>query len=69
MSHRLSLALLSTMFIFSVGAAFAAPAANCDVSACTSICQKRNPQGAAGSGCNSYCQITMAERKKKGQCK
>ena len=69
MSHRLSLALLSTVFIVGVSAAFAAPAVNCDLNACISICQKRNPQGGAGRVCNSNCAITMEERKKKGQCK
>jgi hypothetical protein len=42
---------------------------NCDVNACISYCQKRNPQGGAGQTCNSGCMITMEERKKKGQCK
>jgi len=72
MLRRLSLALLSTVFIFGLIAAFAPPvlaAVNCSLSACVSVCQKRNPQGAAGPGCNSACQITIADRKKQGQCK
>ena len=69
MSRRLSLALLSTIFIFGVSAASAAPAINCDVNACIAYCQKRNPQGGAGQACNSNCMITIEERKKKWQCK
>jgi hypothetical protein len=71
MSRRLSLFLLSTVFIFGLTAASAPPAlaVNCDLNACISVCQKRNPQGAAGQGCSSACQLTMVERKKKGQCK
>jgi hypothetical protein len=72
MLRRLSLALSFTVFVFGLTAAFApspALAVNCDVNACINICQKRNPQGAAGRVCNSSCMITMEERKKKGQCK
>jgi hypothetical protein len=71
MSRRLLLALLSTVFIFGFTAACAPPAlaVNCDLNACISVCQKRNPQGAAGRVCNSNCMLTMEERKKKGQCK
>jgi len=72
MTRRLLLALLSTVFVFGLTEAFApspALAVNCDLNACISTCQKRNPQGGAGRVCNSNCAITMEERKKKGQCK
>jgi hypothetical protein len=72
MSRRLSLALLSTVFIFGLTATFAAPAlaVNCDVNACISLCQKRGgPHAAVGNVCNSNCQLTIEARKKKGQCK
>lgn len=67
---RSSFGLLSTVFIFGLTTALAeAGKVNCDVNACISYCQKRNPQGASGQACNSGCMITMEERKKKGQCK
>jgi hypothetical protein len=71
MLRHLSLALLFTAFVFGSIAAFApsALAVNCDVNACISVCQKRNPQGAAGRVCNSSCMLTIEDRKKKGQCK
>ena len=70
MALRLSFGLLSAAFIFvTTTLAEAAPKVNCDVNACISYCQKRNPQGASGQACNSGCMITMEERKKKGQCK
>lgn len=71
MSHRLSLASFAVFIFGLTPLAQAAPAAkvNCDLNACISYCQKRNPQGGAGQACNSGCMITMDERKKKGQCK
>ena len=72
MSRRLSLAFLSALIVYGFSIVFTPPApaaVNCDVNACISYCQKRNPQGGAGQTCNSGCMITMEERKKKGQCK
>jgi hypothetical protein len=71
MSHRLSLACLCATFVIGLTTTFAAPAsaAVCDLNACVSICQKRNPQGGASRACNSYCAITIDQNKKKGQCK
>lgn len=65
---RISFALLSMTLVF--GLAFVEPAlaVNCDVNTCINICSK-GKVGTALQGCNSWCQITIAERKKKAQCK
>jgi hypothetical protein len=71
MSHRVALAFLSAMFVYGLSIAFAPPAlaaVNCDVGKCISICSK-GKVGQALQGCNSWCQITIADRKKGGQCK
>ena len=67
---RVFLALLSMLLVCGLSFAFAPPAlaANCDVNTCISICSK-GKAGTALSGCNSWCQITIQERKDKGQCK
>jgi hypothetical protein len=65
---RFFFALLSMTLFFGLAFAQAAPV-NCDLNACMTACQKRNPQGGAGNACNSGCQITIADRKKAGQCK
>lgn len=70
MSCRLSLALLSTLIVYGLSIVFAPPAlaVNCDVNICISICSK-GKVGTSLQACNSWCQLTIEERKKKGQCK
>ena len=46
----------------------AARAVNCDVSACISMCSK-GKVGTSLQSCSSWCQLTIQERKDKGQCK
>jgi hypothetical protein len=74
MLRSLSLAFLSAMFAYGLSIAFVpkpalAAGVNCDVNACISICQKRNPQYGAGQGCTTGCLQTIDKRKKSGQCK
>ena len=74
MSRRLSLAFLSTVFVYGLSIVFAprpalAAGVVCDVNVCISACQKRFPQGGAGQACTSGCLQTIDQRKKKGQCK
>lgn len=57
--------LFSTLFFFGLSPALAT---NCDVSTCVNICSK-GKAGTALQSCNSWCQITIQERKNKGQCK
>ena len=63
--------LLSVLALFAGLTAAMTPAAravNCDVNTCINICGK----GKVGTGlqaCNSWCQVTIQERKDKGQCK
>lgn len=70
MSRRLSLAFLSMALVYGSSVIFAqtALAVNCDVGKCINICSK-GKVGQALQGCNSWCQITIADRKKGGQCK
>lgn len=68
MSRRLSLALLSAMFFYGlVALAPTALAANCDVNACISACQKKC--ATPGCMCPQNCMQTIDKRKKSGQCK
>jgi hypothetical protein len=71
MSRRLSIAFLSTIFVYGLSVVLAPPAlaVNCDVNACISMCKKQNPSYGAGQGCNTNCQLIIQERKAKGQCK
>jgi len=70
MALRLSLAFVSAALVcgLSVAAAPPALAVNCDVGACINACSK-GKVGQAIQSCNSWCQITIADRKKSGQCK
>jgi hypothetical protein len=68
---RLLLSFLAVVFVLGLSGAFAPPAVaavNCDVGKCISICSK-GKVGTALQGCSSSCQLTIEERKKKGQCK
>lgn len=69
MSRRLSIAFLSTIFVYGLSVVFALPAlaVNCDVNACIAMCKKQNPS--YGQGCTTNCMQTIQERKTKGQCK
>jgi len=69
MMRRLSLAILSTMLVCGLSFISAPPAlaVNCDVNTCINICSK-GKLGTALQSCNSWCQITIQERKNKGQC-
>jgi hypothetical protein len=70
MSRRFSLAFLSIVFVYGLSIVFAprpALAVNCDVNTCINICSK-GKVGTAIQSCNSWCQITIQERKTKGQC-
>jgi len=72
MMRRLSLAFMSAAVVYGLSIFFAprpALAVNCDLNACISACQKRNPQFGAGQGCTSGCLQTMEQRKKAKQCK
>ena len=71
MSRRLSIAFLSTLFVYGILVLFAPPAlaVNCDVNACIAICKKQNPSYASGQGCTTNCMQMIQERKTKGQCK
>lgn len=71
MALRLSLAFMSAALVYGLSVAFAPPAlaaVNCDVGKCINICSK-GKVGQALQSCNSWCQITIADRKKGGQCK
>jgi hypothetical protein len=67
---RVFFALLSMLLVCGLSVVFAPPAlaVNCDVGACISICSK-GKVGQSLMNCNSWCQITIQERKNKGQCK
>jgi hypothetical protein len=67
---RVFFALLSMLLVCGLSVVFAPPAlaVNCDVNTCISICSK-GKVGTALTSCNSWCQITIQERKDKGQCK
>jgi hypothetical protein len=70
MLRRLSLAFLSAMFFYGLAVASAPSvqaAANCDVNACISACQKKC--ATPGCACAQNCMQTMEKRKKGGQCK
>jgi hypothetical protein len=71
MLRRLSLAFLSSLIVYGLSIVFTPPtlaAVNCDVNACISkAC--RGKRGTAIQVCNSGCQLTIEDRKKKGQCK
>jgi len=74
MSRRLSLAFPSMVFVYGLSVLFAprptlAAAANCDLNACISECQKASGIVGVGRSCTSSCLQTMEERKKEGQCK
>jgi hypothetical protein len=68
--RRLSLAIFSTVLVCGLSFVSARPAlaVNCDVNTCINICSK-GKIGTALTSCNSWCQITIQERKNKGQCK
>jgi hypothetical protein len=70
MSRRLSLAFLSALIVYGLSIVFAPPAlaVNCDVNACMSKACK-GKRGTAIQVCNSSCQLTIEDRRKKGQCK
>ena len=71
MSRRLSLAFLSALIVYGFSIVFTPPApaaVNCDVNACMSKACK-GKRGTAIQVCNSSCQLTIEERRKKGQCK
>ena len=71
MSRHLSLWLLSALIFYGLSVVFAPPvlaAVNCDVQACINkACMGK--MGSMIQACNSSCQITIADRKKSGQCK
>jgi hypothetical protein len=69
MSRRLSLALLSAMFVYGLAVGFAPPAraVNCDVNACINACSKKC--ATPGCACASSCLQTIEGRKKAKQCK
>jgi hypothetical protein len=71
MSRRLSIAFLSTIFVYGLSVVFAPPAlaVNCDVNACINFCKKQNPGYGSGNGCTTTCLQMIQERKSKGQCK
>ena len=67
--RRLSLAISFTVLVCGLSFVSApALAVNCDVNTCINICSK-GKVGTAQTQCNSWCQITIHERKTKGQCK
>jgi hypothetical protein len=68
MSRRLSLTILSAIFVL-VAFAPSALAASCDANACIAKCQKSNPQFGAGQGCTTNCLQAMDKLKKAGKCK
>jgi hypothetical protein len=66
----MSRVLLSVVLVYGLSIVFAPPAlaVNCDLNTCMNI----NCRGKGGNilqSCTSWCQITMADRKKSGQCK
>jgi hypothetical protein len=68
---RLSIGFLSAFIVYGSSVVFAPPAlaaVNCDVQACMDKACK-GKRGNAIQACNSSCQITIADRKKSGQCK
>jgi hypothetical protein len=65
---RLSLLSLSALVLGLIVVASPARAVNCDVNTCMNICSK-GKAGTAIQSCSSWCQITIKERKDKGQCK
>ena len=64
---RFSVRLFSTLLFFGLTVA-PALAVNCDINTCISICSK-GKVGTAIQSCSSWCQITIQDRKKSGQCK
>ena len=70
MSRHLSLGFLSALIVYGLSVVFAPPAlaVNCDVQACINKACK-GKMGNMIQACNSSCQITIADRKKSGQCK
>jgi hypothetical protein len=71
MSRPLSLGFLSALIVYGLSVVFAPPAlaaVNCDVQACINKACK-GKMGSSIQACNSSCQITIADRKKSGQCK
>ena len=62
--------LISIFLVSSLTLAFAPPAlaVNCDFNTCMNICGKGRGGGAL-QRCVSWCQISLEERKKSGQCK
>jgi hypothetical protein len=67
---RVFFALLSVLLACGLSVVLAPPALaiNCDVATCINICSK-DKHGQSLMNCNSWCQITIEERKNKGQCK
>jgi hypothetical protein len=71
MSHRSSLGFMSALIVYGLSVVLAPPAlaaVNCDVQACINKACK-GKIGNMIQSCNSSCQITIADRKKSGQCK
>ena len=70
MSRHLSLGFLSALIVYGLSIVFAPPAlaVNCDVNVCMSKAFKVKI-GRGIQVCNSSCQLTIEERRKKGQCK
>ena len=67
---RIFFALLAMPIVCGIFVVLASPASavNCDVNACISTCSKQHKVN-SGNYCNSWCQISIEERQKKGQCK
>jgi hypothetical protein len=71
MSRHLSLAFSSAMIVYGLSIVFVPSAlagVNCDVGKCIDICSK-GKTGTSLQVCNSWCQLTINDRKKSGQCK
>ena len=71
MSRHLSFGFLSALIVYGLSVVSSPPAVaavNCDVQACINKACK-GKMGSSIQACNSACQITIADRKKSGQCK
>ncbi len=63
--------ILSVLIVYGLSIVFVPPAlaaVNCDVQACINKTCK-GKRGSSIQSCSSSCQITIADRKKSGQCK
>jgi|HubBroStandDraft_5_1064220.scaffolds.fasta_scaffold2006592_1 hypothetical protein len=69
MPRRLSLVLLSAMFVYGLSFPLAPPAraVGCDVNVCIGNCQKKCAQ--PGCVCPQKCMQIMEKRKQSGQCR